>query len=134
MNSLINKLSILAALMTLTTTGTAFAAGDAFYNNIMTLDSYEAALVDQNDYGTYKNMINREYFMLALTDQRTEPAQYQNIINIDRFELALVDQREIDGWHKNIIDRDTFLANLGDPCLTDEGNISTTLMAYCDVR
>ncbi|MDH4100839.1 MAG: hypothetical protein OEV28_09740, partial [Nitrospirota bacterium] len=118
MKRLINTLSILTALVTLAIAGTTFAAGDAAYNNIMTLDRFEAALTEQNDYGTYKNMINKEYFMLAMTDQRVEPAQYQNIINIDRFELAMVDQREIDGWYKNVIDRDTFLANLGDPCLT----------------
>lgn len=134
MKSLITKTGILVALITLSIAGTTFAAGDATYNNTMTLERYEAALTDQSDWGTYKNMINREYFMLALTDQQTVGAQHKNIINSDRFELALVDQREIDGWYKNIIDRDAFLANLGDPCLTDEGNINTTLLAYCVVQ
>lgn len=133
MRKLIMTMAAIAGLLTIIAAGTGFAQ-ESEYRNVIDQERFEAALSDQGNWGTYKNMINREYFLLALADQQTEGSQYKNVINLDRFELALVDQREIDGWYKNVVDRDTFLANLGDPCLTEEGGITTTLLAYCVVR
>ncbi|MDH4101123.1 MAG: hypothetical protein OEV28_11200, partial [Nitrospirota bacterium] len=88
----------------------------ASYKNVVTRDGFELALADQTEFGTYKNVMDADTFEAALVDQ-SQWASYKNVATRDGFELALADQSEF-GTYKNVIDRDAYELALVDHRVT----------------